>query len=355
MNRLEKTRSLLLPNKVSYILITDPVDVEYLSGFRSSNAALLVSRKKTLLFTDFRYKSDAEKFCSRNNIWSFRMVKENLLSAVAGYFPKGSRVGFESNCLTVDELNLLKQHSREVSFVALSSQVSEQFLSKERKEISLMKKAAQAGDKAFEKILGDIKPGVTEIELAKQLENFCSEYGSEKPSFDSIVLFGVRSALPHGRPGKKVLQKGEWVLFDFGCTVSGYCSDMSRTVVMGKANERQKEIYDIVLRAQKEACNAAHSEMTGKELDYKARSIINESGFGEYFGHATGHGVGLRIHEAPRISPVSEKKLEKNTVITIEPGIYIPGSGGVRIEDMLVLGSDKSCTITKSHKELIEL
>lgn len=355
MDRLEKIKKLLDTKKLSHILVTDSVDAEYLSGFRSSSVALLVSRKKNLLFSDFRYKYDAEKFCSRNTLWSFELVTENLLSTVAGYFPRKSRVGFQSDLLTFDQLELLKKHSNETNFVALSSQVSDLFLPKNRKEILSMKKAASAGDKAFEMLLGVIKPGITENELLKKLEYFCSESGSEKPSFDSIVLFGERSALPHGRPGKKVLRKGDWILLDFGCTVNGFCSDMTRTVVMGKATTRQKKIYGIVLRAQKEACNAAHAEMTGKELDSKARSIIKDSGFGDCFGHATGHGVGLRIHESPRISPFTEKKLEKNTVITIEPGIYIPKFGGVRIEDMLVLGSNKSSLLTTSPKELIEL
>ncbi|MDO5576854.1 MAG: aminopeptidase P family protein [Fibrobacter sp.] len=355
MKRLDKIKKLLLTNNITHLLITDTVDAEYLCGFKSSNVVLLVSANENILFTDFRYKSGAEVFCSVNTEWLFKMISGSTQETVVQYFPNGSRVGFQSNSLTVDELDSYRKHSSGVTFVALSTQVSEQFLTKENCEIELMECAAQAGDNAFEKLLGVIKPGITEIELSKCLERFCCDFGSEKPSFDTIVLFGERSALPHGRPGQKKLQEGDFILMDFGCTIGGYCSDMTRTVVCGKASSRQKEIYDIVLRAQKETCKAARCGISGKELDSVARTIIGDAGFGECFGHGTGHGVGLRIHESPRVSPFTDKILEENTVVTIEPGIYIPEFGGVRIEDMAVLGVNKSRLLTKSPKELIEL
>jgi Xaa-Pro aminopeptidase len=193
-----------------------------------------------------------------------------------------------------------------------------------------------------------------EFEAAQLLEDRCRKYGSEKPSFDTIVLFGNRTALPHGRPSDARLKKGEWVLCDFGCTLDGFCSDMTRTFVMGKATQRQKKIYDIVLRAQENGRAAVSAGVKACEVDKACRRVISDAGYGNLFGHATGHGVGLRIHEKPRISKNDNTILRNGTVITIEPGIYSPAFGGVRIEDMVVVRDNGCEVITNAPRDLIE-
>lgn len=353
--RLESVKNLLRDKALTHILITDLIDVEYLSGFRSSNALILISQKKNLLFSDFRYKEAAQSFCRKNSLWDFQLFKENLINSICSFLPEGSVCGFQANDLTVEKYDELVSSVKHVRFVKLTSEISELFIQKNPSEIASIRKAAKIGDTAFETLLQKIPEGITEAALARKLEYLCSELGSEKPSFDTIVLFGSRSALPHGRPGNRRLKKGDFILFDFGCTVNGFCSDMTRTIVYGKASPRQKQIYEIVLNAQKNACKAAKAGISSKELDNVARSFITAAGFGEAFGHALGHGVGLRIHEKPRVSFQSDSVLKQDMVITIEPGIYITNFGGVRIEDMALLKEKKAVLLTSAPKELIEL
>lgn len=353
--RLQSVKAVLKEKNLSHILISDLIDVEYLTGFRSSNVVLLLSANKNLLFSDFRYKDAATAFCKKNPQWKFELVKEGLFSSVRAFIPDGSLCGFQANDMTVERFEDLKKHCRKVKFFQLTSEISDIFIQKTTSEITSMRKAAQIGDKAFEMLLNRVELGITEIELARQLESYCLQLGSQKPSFETIVLFGSRAALPHGRPGKQKLKKGNFVLIDFGCTVNGFCSDMTRTFVFGKANPRQRFIYQTVLEAQKKACEAARAGITTKELDSIARTQIEAAGYAEAFGHALGHGVGLRIHEKPRVSPHTDQLLKENMVITIEPGIYLENFGGVRIEDMVVLKKTGAQLLTSAPKELIEL
>ncbi len=354
-SRLESVKNLLRDKALTHLLISDLKDVEYLSGFRSSNALILISQKKNLLFSDFRYKEALQSFCRKNSLWEFQIIKESLFESVCSFLPQGSVCGFQANDLTVEKYDNLTASGKNIRFVKLSSEISELFLQKTPSEIAFIRKAARIGDSAFVTLLDRISEGMTEIALARELECLCSEYGSEKPSFDTIVLFGSRTAHPHGKPGNKRLKKGDFILIDFGCTVNGFCSDMTRTLVFGKASSRQRQIYDIVLNAQKKACNAAKADISSKELDNVARQFISAEGFGEEFGHALGHGVGLRIHESPRISFNSDSLIKKNMIITIEPGIYISNFGGVRIEDMVLIKENKAGLLTSAPKELIEL
>jgi Xaa-Pro aminopeptidase len=216
-----------------------------------------------------------------------------------------------------------------------------------------MRQAARIGDRAFDDLRRRIRTGMTEKETAMLLEDRCRKHGSEKPSFDTIVLFGRRAALPHGRPSDVGLKSGDWVLCDFGCTVNGFCSDMTRTFVMGKAAARQKKIYDIVLRAQENGKAAVTAGAKACDVDKACRRVISNAGYGKLFGHATGHGVGLRIHEKPRIGKNDNTILRKGTVITVEPGIYSPEFGGVRIEDMVVV-RDNGCEVITNAPRLIE-
>ena len=221
-------------------------------------------------------------------------------------------------------------------------------------EIDFIRKSASIADEAFQYICNYIKPGLSEKEIAIELEMKMKKQGASALSFEPIVASGVRSALPHGVASDKKLEKGDLLVLDFGCIYNGYCSDMTRTVILGKANQRQKEIYDIVLHAQMSALESIQPYILSKEVDKVARDIITQKGYGNNFGHGLGHGVGLEIHETPKLSPSGEMQLEKDMVITVEPGIYIPGFGGIRIEDLVVI-TDKGKEILSKFEQLIEL
>lgn len=356
-SRLVSLRRLRCEASLSHILVSDPVDVRYISGFSSSNAVLLVSQRKNVLLTDFRYETDAKHFCRKNPQWSTMLVKADtsMAEAIASQMKPGNSIGFQSEHLTVDEFNSLRKRARNVRFITCGRQINEFLQVKKPSEITSMKRAAEIGDTAFSQLLPEIKPGVSELFLARRLERICSDLGSERPAFETIVLFGARSALPHGKPGTGRLKKGSLVLIDFGCTVNGFASDMTRTMVAGKASPLQKKIYRIVLDAQRNACRHVQAGISAASLDAFARDPITESGYGKMFGHALGHGVGRRIHEGPRISYRVKQKLKENSVITIEPGIYLPGRGGVRIEDMVVVKKRGGRLLTHSPRELMQL
>jgi Xaa-Pro aminopeptidase len=269
--------------------------------------------------------------------------------------PPGSTVGFQSDVVTVNELAQLKKELRRVRFVPITREVTDISCSKEPSEIAAMQAAAAVGDKALKRLLAHMRPGVTEREVAAKLDRFCADCGSEKPSFDTIVLFGARSSLPHGRPTDQRLKRGDFVLIDFGCTVSGFCSDMTRTFVCGEASARQRLIYDCVKKAHDDALAVARPGPSAAALDSVARAIIKKAGFANAFGHGLGHGVGRRIHERPRLSAASKDSLPEGCVITIEPGIYLPRFGGVRIEDMALLTGKGPRLLTSFPRELIEL
>lgn len=351
--RLKAVEHCLNENKCTYLLITEPADVEYICGFRSSNAAVIISAKDKILFSDFRYKSSAEQFLKRNSDWKFVLAKESLYSTIAECFKPGDVVGFQSDVLSVDTFTKLKKAAKKVTLVPLSGTISAVSVPKSNSEIQFMKKAAAIADKSFQELLSVIKPEMTEIEAARHLELLCLKNGSEGPSFETIVLSGPHSALPHGKPGNSKLSKGTFILIDFGCKYKGFCSDMTRTFAIGSASSRMKKVYTTVLDAQLRACSSARAGIFSDELDKVARDVIVAAGFGEHFGHALGHGVGLRIHEQPRVSPHTHVLLEAGSVVTIEPGIYIAGFGGVRIEDMVVLSEKKADIITSTPKELL--
>jgi len=336
--------------------VTDPAEVEYISGFRSSNAALLISPVRLELFTDFRYVEAAKEFCAaEGNRWRLTLIEESNFKFLKKKIRGEAALGIQSDAVTMDQYRELKRMLPGTKLIPLSNEIANIAVQKLDSEIAYMKTAAAAGDRAFEALLPQIKESVTELELARALDGLCADNGSEKPAFDTIVLFGERSALPHGRPGSRRLCRGDFVLIDFGCTVNGFRSDMTRTLIFGEASQEQRAVYDAVLRAQRCACMAARAGMTCAELDNAARSAIDESGYGERFGHATGHGVGLRVHEKPRLAKSNDAKLPENCVVTIEPGIYIPGFGGVRIEDMVVLKKDGAEALTHSSRKLTEL
>ncbi|HAJ79027.1 MAG TPA: hypothetical protein DCO75_04585 [Fibrobacteres bacterium] len=353
-DRLAQVKSLLAERNCSHILVTDMVDSRYISGFRSSGIFLLISTKKNLMFTDFRYKEAAQAHCAKNTKWQFIMTPEGGFSAISKYCKSGSVVGIQSDSLSVDQFDKLK-HIACIRFVKLSDSVANLLVPKSAEEIGFSAEAARIGDMAFERTIKKLKTGMTEQDAAYILEDYCRRAGSEKPSFDTIALFGSRSAMPHGRPSATMLKKGDFVLFDFGCTVNGFASDMTRTVVMGEASAKQRAVYAIVEHAQHKAREAVKEGVAACYVDSCARDVVKNAGYGQSFGHATGHGVGLRIHEAPRISAKNKAALPVGALITIEPGIYIPDFGGVRIEDMVVVRKECGEILTHAPRHLIEI
>ena len=354
LSRVKAVRKIISGRQCTHALVTDPVDVEYISGFRASNAALLISPTRLELFTDFRYMEAAKEFC-RFSKWKFTMIEESNFKYLKNKIGSEAVIGFQSDAMTIDRYRELKKALPKAKLVPLSSEVADIAVQKLDREIASMKAAARIGDRAFKTLLPRVKKSMTELELARLLESICADFGSERPAFETIVLFGERSALPHGRPGGRKLAGGDFILMDFGCTVDGFRSDMTRTVVYGEPSDIQRNIYDVVNKAQSVARAAARAGITGSELDGAARRPITDSGFGEFFGHATGHGVGLRVHEKPRLGKNNETALPENCVVTIEPGVYIPGTGGVRIEDMAVLNKKGAALLTHSTRKLIEL
>jgi len=353
--RLQTLRTFLKNYGLSHLLISDPVDVTYLSGFSSTNAALLIGRRSNRILTDFRYTTAVRHHCTTHPEWKFSITKSCMAEAIASFVTPESHVGFQSDHYTVDEYKKLRKKTPGVRYTSISRQVKDLLMVKTPDEIAAMEQAAAIGDSALKKLLENIHPGLTELALARQLEQLCTTLGSEKPSFDTIVLFGENAALPHGRPGSRTLKKGDFILIDFGCTIGGFASDMTRTVFCGKATARQRSLYTLVRDAQQNACSHAKAGMRASEIDALARSVIDAGGFAKEFGHALGHGVGRRIHEAPRVSSHTKECLPENCVITIEPGIYISGFGGIRIEDMVVLHQGGARLLTHSSKELIEV
>ena len=239
--------------------------------------------------------------------------------------------------------------------VPLGGSVNELRCIKTQEELENIRKAEEIGDRAFEFILGVIKPGMTELEVAAELEYHMKRNGAWKTSFDTIVASGFNSSMPHAVPGMKKIEKGDFITMDFGCVYNGYCSDMTRTVVAGRADDRQKKIYYTVLEAQKIALDRIRAGLKGKEIDKAARDYIDAAGYKGCFGHGLGHSVGLYIHEEPRLSVTGETVLQENMIETVEPGIYIPGYGGVRIEDLVVVTKTGHVNFTHSDKKLIEL
>jgi Xaa-Pro aminopeptidase len=354
-SRLGLVKKIARKNRCTHVFVTDSIDAEYISGFRSSNVSLLIGSRTCHLCTDFRYRESALRFCRANPQWRFFEITESSFSFLKSLLLRGDRLGIESNSVTLDQRDKIAKNCRGVKLVRLHDEVTAVSMVKSDGEIAAIKKAARICDRAFAGILPYLRPGRTELEVASALEGLCTQFGSEKPSFDTIVLCGRHSALPHGRPSTARIQKSDWVLMDFGCMVDGFCSDISRTVVMGRASDGQRRVYAIVREAQQRARRAAVEGARCCDVDAVARTLIDEKGYGGEFGHATGHGLGLRIHEKPRIGKSDTTPLAKGMVFTIEPGIYLPRRGGVRIEDTMALDGDGAVPLTHSPRHLIEI
>lgn len=351
-------KTILEELKLHAAVITDEYNMRHISGFRGGEGIIYISNTQNVLITDSRYTEQAQKESDFTVIEENRGHKrEEILKECLEKegIAEGFRMGYEDESLLCAQFDKLKAALAVEEWIPMGGRVDALRQIKTEEELEYLAKAEEIGDKAFAKILTILKPGMTELEVAAELEYQMKKEGAENTSFSTIIASGLNSSMPHAIPGEKKLEEGDFVTMDFGCKYKGYCSDMTRTVVLGKASEKQKEIYGVVLKAQLAALDALKAGVTGKSVDKVARDIIEEAGYGEYFGHGLGHSVGLFIHENPRLSIGDETILQAGMIETVEPGIYVPGFGGVRIEDMVVVTEDGCRNLAHSPKELIEI
>lgn len=351
--KIKKVYELMDKEGLDALLIDSPENRYYLTGFTGTAGRVLFTGKGAYFITDFRYVEQAKK---QTEGYEIVELSSNFEKGLNELLKKDGvkRLGFESKAISHEQF-LKYNEVLEVELQKTTDLIEGLRVIKGPEEIEKIKKAVEITDAAFAHILGIIKPGVTEREIALELEFFQKRMGGEKNAFDFIVASGQRSSLPHGVASDKVIEKGDFVTLDFGVFYQGYCSDLTRTVVVGEPDEKQKEIYGLVLKAQLAVIERVKAGMSCKEVDEIARGIIGEAGYRENFGHGLGHGIGLEIHEAPRVSFTSETILQPGMVVTNEPGIYIPGWGGVRIEDDLLITEEGCEVLNKAPKELIIL
>ncbi|WP_164668641.1 M24 family metallopeptidase [Virgibacillus doumboii] len=353
MEKLKKLRKSLGENELDAILITSSINRRYITGFTGTAGAVIVTRNDARFITDFRYIEQANEQAT-----GFTVVehKQAIHQEIADQLKQLNvkRLGFEKDHVTFSAYETYK-NAFDVDLVPVSGVVEELRLIKSEEELTILIQAAKIADDAFEHIKGFIKPGVKEIDVSNELEFFMRKQGATSSSFDIIVASGYRAALPHGVASDKKIESGELVTMDYGALFNGYCSDTTRTVAVGDINDELKTIYNTVLEAQLRGVDGVKPGMSGIEADALTRDYIKEKGYGDYFGHSTGHGLGMEVHEGPGLSFRSDKKLEPGMVVTVEPGIYVPNVGGCRIEDDIVITETGNERLTKASKELIQL
>ena len=352
MTNLQKMQS-ILTDEVQALLLTEQVSRLYAARYDVHEGVAVIGKEKAFYFTDSRYIEVAQEnlpqFCVKE------MNRDHLYPALinSALEELGAKtLGIEEDYLTHGEY-LYYEEKLDAKLVPYQKEISSFRQVKEPWEIEHMKKAQQITDLAFSEICKVLRPGMTEKEAATELIYCLLKNGSEGLAFDPIVVSGPNSSKPHGVPGERKLQTGDFVTMDFGARVAGYCADMTRTVAIGEVTDEMVKVYDIVLRAQEAAIAATKEGKTGAEVDGVARSIIEEAGYGDCFGHGYGHSVGLEIHEAPNCSPGNKKPLPAGVVCSAEPGIYLPGKFGVRIEDVVIVAADGCENITQSPKKLL--
>ena len=355
MTKFEKLFS-QLPESIDCVLITSDINRRYFTGMKSSDGTVIAFRDKAYLIIDFRYIEKARATVTAAEVIEQKKLYSQLTELIRRH--GAANIAIESQTLTVSRLHTLRTQLKDVEVIdtdVLSNEINALRSVKDEYELDCIKKAQAIAERAFEDILGFIHEGVTERQIALELNRLMFEYGAEDLSFETIALSGENTSMPHGVPSDKPVKKGEFVLMDYGAVYNGYHSDMTRTVCVGEPDEEMRKVYNIVLEAQTAAINAAHAGMTGHELDEIARSIISDAGYDSCFGHSLGHGVGLEIHERPNASPNYMLPLNEGAVVTVEPGIYIAGRFGVRIEDFVILTENGCINLTKSAKNIISL
>ena len=353
MNHLEHIAAHL--DGLDAMLLTSEANCYYATGFMGEGIAL-VTRRGSWYFTDSRYTEAADKAIgnaavirevSREKPFSV-LINEALAEAGA------EKAGFEEQRMTVAE-HAVYSEKLHCTLTPASSLMTELRGSKDEEELSCMTAAQRIAEGALEQILKEIRPGMTEKEIAARLNYLMVSAGAEKTSFDTIVASGPNGSMPHAVPGMRKVREGDFITMDFGCVYKGYCSDMTRTVALGRPSDEMRNIYDIVLQAQLAGIAAAKAGVTGAVIDGAARKVIQDAGYGACFGHSFGHSLGIDIHEAPNAAPGNDKPMPDGAVVSAEPGIYLPGKFGVRIEDVMILRPDGAQVITKAPKALLVL
>ncbi len=347
--RRDRLKKIIEELQADAFLVTSLVNVRYLCGFTGSNGFLLISDTHETLFSDSRYiEQGLEETLGEIDVFLSQGFKG--LTGLSG-FNKINYLGFESGNVSHSEFIILNEILTERTTLMPTNGVIEKIRSiKDKSEIDFIKDAALLADKAIVQALDLLEPGISESDVAWGIEKFLKENGADGIAFDTIVATGVNSSKPHHRAGTTVVKQGDPLVIDMGASVNGYNSDITRTVLVEGSDEQFNRIYGSVLEAQMAAINAVKEGVSGKELDSVARKVIGDRGYGENFSHGLGHGIGLAVHEMPMVVPSSETLIEDGMIFTVEPGVYIPGWGGIRIEDMILLESGQVSTLTNSPK-----
>ena len=349
LHRLQKLRKKLIENELDAILVSQPENRRYLSGFTGSAGYLIISDDSAILATDFRYIEQAESQAPEFTIFRISGGFSEWLPDIV-HSLRAKRLGFEANDLTFATYRQLSEAREGIQLLPTGGIIESLRAVKDEDEIGHIKRAVELSDAAFDYILQTIKAGMTEREVAWELERFMRENGSESLPFEIIVASGPNSALPHAQPSERPISEGEPIVIDMGARVEGYSSDLSRTICLGPRDRSFEKIYDLVLGAQLTAIATIEAGMSGEMADELARTVIEKGGYGKRFGHGLGHGVGLAPHEEPRLGPNSPDILADGMVFTIEPGIYISGWGGVRIEDVVLMENGRARVLSKAKK-----
>lgn len=351
--KLTNLRELMKREALDALLITNAYNRRYMTGFTGTAGVAIISATDAVFITDFRYTEQAEK-----EIQEFRIVQhtKTIVEEVAKQAKEMNvrLLGFEKEDMSYGLYELYNK-TVESEMKPVSGLVEKLRMVKTADELVMLKAAAQIADDAFDHIITFIRPGITELDVSNELEFFMRKQGATSSSFSIIVASGLRSALPHGVATNKVIETGDFVTLDYGALYNGYISDITRTVAVGEPSDKLKEIYAVTLEAQELALRGIQPGMTGIEADAIARDYITSKGYGKEFGHSTGHGIGMEVHEAPGLSFRTDTILQPNMVVTVEPGIYLPGIGGVRIEDDIVITENGNERLTFSTKELLIL
>jgi Xaa-Pro aminopeptidase len=351
--RINRLRAILQRESLDAILLLGPVNLRYFCGFSGTDGALIVTSNQAVFLTDSRYTAQAGVEVQADAVREYR---EKIAGIHAGLAEaEASRIGFDSKVVSVHLFEQLQKGKDEYTFQPVNEALSSIRHIKDESEIALLEEAAHLNSVAFKEVLPLIRPGVSEREIAIELEFALRRLGGEDRAFDYIVASGDRGALPHGVASNRKINRGELVTIDFGTRVNGYYSDETVTLGVGEVPASLRKVYDVVLRAQQLALEALEVSVPAKEVDRVARQYIEDQGYGKYFGHGLGHGVGLEVHEGPTLSPRSDALLSAGMVFTIEPGIYIPGVGGVRIEDTVLMTVDGYRRLTQCPKQYYEV
>ena len=352
MSFLSQLRQAMQQNQYEAILVTHPENRAYLSNFNGTSGWLLITAEHSFLITDFRYYEQAALQAP-----DFELIRQNesLENTVKELLQQQNitQIGFEQDNLTYAQATSMIRQNPQSVFIPLTGYIENLRMVKTTDELAKMQAATDISERTFLHLLGFLHAGLSEREVALEMERFMREQGADGLAFEIIAASGPRASLPHGQPTDRILQNGDFFTLDFGAKYQGYCSDMTRTVVIGTANQEQKKIYQIVLDAHMQTLAAVKPGLMGKELDQIARAVITKAGYGDYFGHGLGHGVGRNVHEAPSCGKTGNVVLQAGHVITIEPGIYIPQWGGVRIEDMVMVTETGYQNFNHTNKALI--